>query len=67
MVSMLASSVVDRGFEHQSVQTKDNTIVICWFPSKHATLRSNIKDCLARNQDNVSQWSEMFTNRLVFQ
>jgi hypothetical protein len=29
MVSMLASSVVDRGFEHQSVQTKDNTIVIC--------------------------------------
>ena len=29
MISMLASSVVDRGFEHQSVQTKDNKIVIC--------------------------------------
>jgi hypothetical protein len=31
MVSMLASSVVDRGFESWSGQTKDNKIGICCF------------------------------------
>ena len=31
MVSILAPSVVDRGFEHQSVQTGDYKIGICCF------------------------------------
>ena len=54
MVSVLASSAVDCRFELQSGQTKDFKIGICCFSSKHATLRSKIKDWLARNQNNVS-------------
>ena len=38
MVSVLASSVVDRGFESRSGQTKDYEIGICCFSSKHAAL-----------------------------
>jgi hypothetical protein len=30
MVRVLASSVVDRGFEPRSGQTKDNKIGMCW-------------------------------------
>jgi len=36
MISVLASSVVDRGFEPRSDQTKDYKISICCFPAKHA-------------------------------
>ena len=36
MVSVLASSAVDRGFEPWSGQTKDFKIDICCFSSKHA-------------------------------
>ena len=39
MVSVLASSAVDRGFEHQSGQTKDYKIGICCFYTKHVALR----------------------------
>jgi hypothetical protein len=39
MVSVLSSSVLDRGFEHRSGQTKDDKIGICCFYAKHATLR----------------------------
>jgi hypothetical protein len=38
------SSVVDRGFEPRSGQTKDYKICICCFSSKHATLRRKSKD-----------------------
>ena len=61
MVSMLASSAVDRGFEPRSGQTKDYEIGICCFSAKHAALRRKSKDWLARNQNNVSQWSDMST------
>ena len=67
MVSVLASSAVDRGFESRSGQTKDYTIGICWFSAKHAALRRKSKDWLARNQDNVSEWSDMSTRGLLFQ
>ena len=67
MVSMLASSAVDRGFEPTSGQTKDYKIGICCFSSKHATVRNKRKDWLARNQNNLSEWSEMSTHRLLFQ
>jgi hypothetical protein len=66
MVSVLASSAVDRGFEPQSVQTKDYTIGICCFSAKNAALRSKSKDWLARNQNNVSEWSDISTVRLLF-
>ena len=59
MVSVLTSSVVDRGFKPQSGQTKDYKISICCFTAKQAALRSKSKDWLARN--NVSEWSDMST------
>jgi hypothetical protein len=55
MVSMLASSAVDLGFEPFSGQTKDYNIGNCCFSAKHAALRSKSKDWLARNQNNVSE------------
>ena len=67
MVSVLASSAVDRVFEHRSGQTKDYKIGICCFSAKHATLRRKSKDWLARNQNNVSEWSDMYTRGLLFQ
>ena len=67
MVSVLSSSVVDRGFEYQSGQTKDYKIGMCCFSAKHASLRSKNKDRLAQNQNNVSEWSNMSTRGLLFQ
>jgi hypothetical protein len=67
MVSVLASSAVDRGFEPLSGQTKDYKIGICCFSAKHAALNRKSKDWLARNQNNVSEWSDMSTHRLLFQ
>jgi hypothetical protein len=55
MVSMLASSAVDRGFERRSGQTKDYEIGICCFSTKQAELRRKSKDWLAQNRDNVSE------------
>jgi hypothetical protein len=56
MVSVLALSAVDRGFEPWSGQTKDYKIGICCYPAKHAALRRKSKDWLAQNQDNLSEW-----------
>ena len=53
MVSVLASSAVDRGFELRSGQTKDYKIGICCFSAKHTALRRKSKDWLDRNQDCV--------------
>ena len=66
MVSLLTSSVVDRGFEPRSGQTKDYEIGICCFSAKHAGLRRKSKDWLARNQNNVSEWNDMFIRGLLF-
>ena len=65
MVKVLASSVVDRGFDPWSGKTKDYKIGVCCFSAKHAALRSKSKDWLSRNQDNVSEWSDMSTHGLV--
>ena len=65
MVSVLASSVVDRSFEPRSGQTKDYEIGIWYFFLKHMALRSKSKDWLAQN--NVSEWSDMSIHRLLFQ
>ena len=67
MVSVLASSAVDRGFDPRSGQTKDYKIGVCCFSSKRAALRRKSKDWLARNQDNVPEWSDMSTRGLLFQ
>ena len=55
MVSDIALSAIDRGFEPLSGQTKDYEIGMCYFSAKHATLRPKRKDWLARNQNNVSE------------
>ena len=67
MVSVLASSAVDRRFEPRSGQTKEYKIGTCCFSAKHAALRRKSKDWLARNQNNVSAWSDMSTSVLLFQ
>jgi hypothetical protein len=67
MVSVLASSAVDRGLEPRSGQTKDYEIGICCFYAKHAALRRKSRDWLARNQYNVSEWSDMSIRGLLFQ
>ena len=67
MVNVFTSSAVDRGFEPRSGQTKDNEIGICCFSAKHAALKRKSKDCLARNQDNVSEWGDMSVHGLLFQ
>jgi hypothetical protein len=62
MVSVLASSAVERGFEPWSGQTKDYEICICCFRVKHAALRRKNKDWLAGNvgrlfyNNTVSDW-----------
>jgi hypothetical protein len=67
MVSVLASTAVDRYFDPQSGQTKDYKIVICCLSAKHAALNRKSKYWLARNQNNVSEWSDMSNRRLLFQ
>ena len=67
MVSVLASSAVDRGFEPRSGQLKDYKICSCCFSAKLAALRRKSKDWLARNQNNVSEWSDMSARGLLFQ
>ena len=59
MVSVFASSAVDRGFNPGSGHTKDDKIVICCFSAKNAALRRKSKDWMARNQDNLSEWGDM--------
>jgi hypothetical protein len=66
MVSLLASSAVDRGFEPRSGQTKDYKMTICCFSVKHAALRRKSKDWLARNQNKVSEWGDMSIRGLLF-
>jgi hypothetical protein len=66
MVIVLPSSVVTRGFEPQSGQTKDYNICICCFLAKQIAIRNKSKDWLAQNQDNVSEWNDMSTRGLFF-
>ena len=55
IVTVLASSAVYCAFEPRSGQTKDHQIVICFFSTKHVTLRRKSKEWLAQNQNNVSK------------
>ena len=65
MVSVLASSVIDCGYELRPCQTKEFKIGICCFSAKNAALRRKSKNWLARNQNNVSEWSDISTERLL--
>ena len=67
MVNVLTSSAVGRGIERWTGETKGYQIDICCFSAKHAALKRKSKDWLARNQNNVSEWSDMSTCGLLFQ
>ena len=45
----------------------DYKIGICCFSVKQAALRRKSKDWSVRNQNDVSEWSDMSTRRLLFQ
>jgi hypothetical protein len=66
MVSVLASSPVDRGFEPRSGQTKDYKISICCFSAKHAALRRKSKDWLARKQENLIHVLTILNQRMNY-
>ena len=67
MVSMLASSVVDREFKPRSDQTKDYEIGDYFFTAKYTVLRSKSKDWLVWIQNNLSERSDTSTCGLLFQ
>ena len=56
---VLASGGVDRA------HTRENDIGFCCICAKHISLLSKSKSCLARNQDNVSKWSDISTYQLL--
>ena len=60
MVLLLASIAVDCGFEPRSGRIKDFILYLLLL-RKHTALRSKTKskDCLAQNEDNVSERSDM--------
>ena len=51
MVSVLASSAVDHGYEPRSGQAKDYKICICCFSAKHTALRSKSKDLVVSESE----------------
>jgi hypothetical protein len=63
----LKDIILEYGFEPRSGQTKNYKIGICCFFANHAALRRKNKDWLARNQDDVSKWGDMFICILLFQ
>jgi hypothetical protein len=66
MVSVLASSAVDGGFDLWSGQTKDYKIRICCYSAQLQGVRGN--SCwIGLSRDNVFEWSDMSTRRLLFQ
>ena len=67
MVIVIALRAVDRGFEPRLGQTKDYKIGVCCLFAKDLPLRKKSKDKLARNQNNMSEWSSMSTHVLLFQ
>jgi hypothetical protein len=54
IVSVLAHIIVDY-----------NMGIFC-FLAKHAALSRKNKDWMARNQDNVSEWGDMYIRELLF-
>jgi predicted LPLAT superfamily acyltransferase len=51
--------------EHANDYTTDELVFVA-YNAKHAELRRKSKDWLPRNQDNVSEWSDMYIHGLLF-
>ena len=64
MIRVLASSAVKIVGSNPGQVKPKTKIGICCFSAKHAALRRKSKDGLARNQNNVSEWSNMSTRVL---
>jgi hypothetical protein len=49
--------------------SKDYRFGICYFSAKHVPLKAKrkSKEWLARNSDDVSEWSNMSTSGILFQ
>jgi hypothetical protein len=56
MVSVLASSAIDRGFEPRSGKTKDYKIGSCCFSAKHAALMRKSKDGIKTMRSSGATW-----------
>ena len=67
MANVLASSTAYHEFESWSGQNQDYKICMCCFSAKHAALRRKNKELLARNQDSVSEYGDMYIRWQLFQ
>ena len=67
MVSFPASSLIDRGFECRTGQTKYYEIDIWLCTAEHSALRRKSKYWLVRDQDTMSEWGDMSILGLLFQ
>jgi hypothetical protein len=67
MVSVLASSPVDRGFEPRLGQIKDCKIGICCFSTKHTALRGKSKDWFIRQRQLRNMFGQATASTNVFQ
>jgi len=67
MDNVLASGMVGRCLGPRSGKTNEYQIGICCLSAKHAALMSKIKDWLAWNQDNVTNWCDMSIRGSLFQ
>ena len=68
MVCVFTSRAIDHGFEPLLGQIKDYAIVVfLYFSAKHTVLISRSKDWLARNQNNVSDWSDLSIHGVLYQ
>jgi 3-mercaptopyruvate sulfurtransferase SseA len=61
MVSILASSVVDREFKPWSGQTKDYKIGICCFSAKHAAVTIYIFETFSASQTQPNRYVGVWT------
>jgi len=65
MVRVLAKSVVDGWFKAWSGQTKHYEIDLYCFSAKHTALRRKRQDWFAQNQNNVSEWNNIYSWTVV--
>jgi hypothetical protein len=67
MVSVLSLECSRSLVRDPHVSNQKNKIGMCCFSAKHAALRNKSKDWSARNQNNVSEWSDRSSRGLLFQ
>ena len=61
------TTVCGTGETYVFAAKKKTLIYICKTSVKYTVLGIKSRDCLAQNQDNVSEWSNMFIHGLLVQ